>query len=343
MKMEQNEQNKQVRTIAEGKSLATGAVFKAFCVFREVTKRQDKNGKTYYDAIACDSTGNLDAKIWSDAIWLDKSGFAKTEDEHMTEEDIADIVGKTIGINVRVSEYKGAPQYAIGKVTLLNQDQYPPSVYVEHSPIPQEVLEARFAKLMSETDGRVKDFLSFVFTDKLKKDFFYWPAAVGHHHAYAAGLLEHTVSVAGLALNMARSLEESGYKIDKNIVIAGALLHDLGKLTAYRMKSVPEVTIAGAVLDHVALGYEMLAGLANEFGLEEKTKFHLLHIILSHHGQKEFGSPVLPATPEAMIVSASDELDFRMYCCIDSLKATSATSPISAWNNATQRRFWRTE
>ncbi len=333
----------EIKQIAEGKAVTTGGSFKAFCVFREIIKRQDKNGRTYYDATACDSTGNMDAKIWSDALWLDKSGFAKTEDEHIPEDDIPEIVGKTIGINVRVTEYRGAPQYSITKVTLLNQDQFPPSVYVEHSPIPQETLEARFENLLSQTDGKIKEFLQYVFRENLKKDFFYWPAAVGHHHAYAAGLLEHTVSVADLALNMANSLEESGYTINKNIVIAGALLHDLGKLKAYRMTSVPEVTVGGAVLDHIALGYEMLAKLADDFGLEEKTKLHLLHILLSHHGQREFGSPVLPATPEAMIVSASDELDFRMYCCHDALKATSAVAPISAWNNATQRRFWRTE
>lgn len=333
----------EIKQLSEGQAVAPGGAFKAFCVFREVTKRQDKNGRAYYDVVACDSTGSIDAKIWSDAVWLDKSGFAKTEDEHMTEDDISEIVGKTIGINVRVTEYRGAPQYSITKVTLLNQDQYPPSVYVEHSPIPQEALEARFEKLMTQTDGKIKEFLKFVFADKLKKDFFYWPAAVGYHHAYAAGLLEHTVSVADLALNMAKTLEESGYVINKNIVIAGALLHDIGKLKAYRMTSVPETTVAGAVLDHIPLGYEMVAHLANEFGLEEKIRLHLLHIILSHHGQREFGSPVLPGTSEAMIVSSADELDFRMYCCRDALKATSAASPISAWNNATQRRFWRTE
>ncbi|MDO4219426.1 MAG: HD domain-containing protein [Synergistaceae bacterium] len=333
----------EIKQILEGKAVEPGGTFKAFCIFREVTKRQDKNGKTYYDAIACDSTGNLDAKIWSDALWLDKSGFAKTEDEHMTEDDIAEIVGKTIGINVRVTEYKGAPQYSITKVTLLNQDQYPPSAYVAHSPIPQKILEARFERLVSQTDGKINDFLKFVFTDKLKKDFFYWPAATGYHHAYAAGLLEHTVSVTDLALNMAKTLEESGYVINKNIVIAGALFHDIGKLRAYRMTSVPEVTVGGVVLDHIALGYEMIARLADEFGLEEKTKLHLLHIILSHHGQRDFGSPVVPGTPEAMVISSSDELDFRMFCCFDALKTTSTSFPISAWNNATQRRFWRTE
>ena len=139
----------EIKQIEEGKTTTAGGSFKAFCVFREIIKRQDKNGRTYYDATACDSTGNMDAKIWSDALWLDKSGFAKTEDEHIPEDDIPEIVGKTIGINVRVTEYRGAPQYSITKVTLLNQDQFPPSVYVEHSPIPQETLEARFENLLS--------------------------------------------------------------------------------------------------------------------------------------------------------------------------------------------------
>lgn len=68
---------------------------------------------------------------------------------------------------------------------------------------------------------------------------------------------------------------------------------------------------------------------------------HLGHILLSHHGQREFGSPVVPATPEAMIVSSADELDFRMFCWNDSVKNLTDDQPISAWNNSTQRRFWK--
>ena len=107
------------------------------------------------------------------------------------------------------------------------------------------------------------------------------------------------------------------------------------------MISVPEMTVEGALLDHVAQGYMRFNELAAQFGLTDKTRMHLGHILLSHHGQREFGSPVVPATPEAMIVSSADELDFRMFCWHDSVKNLTEDQPISAWNNSTQRRFWK--
>ena len=164
---------------------------------------------------------------------------------------------------------------------------------------------------------------------------------MSHHHAYANGLLEHTVSVAACAKAMAESMAASGYDVDKEIVIAGALLHDIGKLESYRMAPVPEITVEGALLDHVAQGYLRFSELSAQFGLSEKLRTHLSHILLSHHGQREFGSPVVPATPEALIVSSADELDFRMFCWKDSVKNLTDDQPISAWNNSTQRRFWK--
>ena len=86
----------------------------------------------------------------------------------------------------------------------------------------------------------------------------------------------------------------------------------------------------------------MSAGdIAAQFSLSEKLRTHLSHILLSHHGQREFGSPVVPATPEELIVSSADELDFRMFCWKDSVKNLTDDQPISAWNNSTQRRFWK--
>ena len=202
-------------------------------------------------------------------------------------------------------------------------------------------LTARFEALVRDCGGEAGDFLRKVFTGELWSRFRDWPAAVSHHHAYANGLLEHTLSVAECAKSMAGSMLGAGYDVDVDIVVAGALLHDIGKLDSYRMISVPEMTVEGALLDHVAQGYMRFNELAAQFGLTDKTRMHLGHILLSHHGQREFGSPVVPATPEAMIVSSADELDFRMFCWHDSVKNLTEDQPISAWNNSTQRRFWK--
>lgn len=332
----------QLLTSQEARKLTDGSLFKGIFVISALSQKSDKNGKTYYDMTAADSDGSIDAKVWSDGQWLDKSETApKSDDDHIPPEKIVQLVGKTVGVNGKVSEYRGLPQFNFTKITMLDQEKFPPAAYMPRSPIPLEDLTVRFDRLKNSCGGPAGDFLRKVFTGPLWTKFRDWPAAVSHHHAYANGLLEHTLSVAECAAGMAASMKQAGYDVDSDIVTAGALLHDIGKLESYKMVSVPEITVEGALLDHVAMGYMRFCELADKFGLDEKTKLHLGHIILSHHGQREFGSPVVPATPEAMIVSSADELDFRMFCWNDSVKNLTDDQPISAWNNSTQRRFWK--
>lgn len=332
----------QLLTSQEARKLSDGNLFKGIFVVSALSPKSDKNGKTYYDITAADSEGSIDAKVWSDGQWLDKSAASpQSDDERIPADKIPLIIGKTVGVNAKVSEYRGLPQFNFTKITLLDQDKFPPAAYMPRSPIPLDSLTARFDALKNGCGGPAGEFIRKVFTGDTWTKFRDWPAAVSHHHAYANGLLEHTVSVAECAKNTAASMKNAGYDVDGDIVVAGALLHDLGKLDSYKMVSVPEITIEGALLDHVAQGYMRFCELAEKFGLEEKTRLHLAHIILSHHGQREFGSPVVPATPEAMIVSSADELDFRMFCWNDSVKNLTDEQPISAWNNSTQRRFWK--
>lgn len=326
----------------EARKLTDGNLFKGIFVLSALSQKSDKNGKTYYDITVADSMGSMDAKVWADGQWLDKSETsAASDDDRIPAEKIPQLVGKSVGINAKVTVYRGLQQFNFTKITLLNQEKYPAASYMPRSPIPMEDLLARFEALKSACGGPAGDFVRSVFSGSLWTKFRDWPAAVSHHHAYANGLLEHTISVAECARNMALSMKNAGYDVDENITTAGALLHDIGKLDSYNMVSVPEMNIEGALLDHIAQGYARYCELAQKFGLEEKTRLHLAHIILSHHGQREFGSPVVPATPEAMIVSSADELDFRMFCWNDSVKNLTDDQPISAWNNSTQRRFWK--
>ena len=326
----------------ELRKLSAGSTFKSIFVIAAVSQKSDKNGKPYYDVTASDSYGTIDAKVWSDAQWLDKSSEEpQSTDDRLPAEKIPLLVGKSVGVNGNVAEYRGLQQFNFNKITLLNQDKYPASACLPRSPIPMDRLSGRFEDLLSHCGGVAGDFVRFVFDGELFRAFRDMPAAVNHHHAYANGLIEHTVSVADCAKSMAEAMVRSGYDVDVDVVVAGALLHDLGKLDSYRMVSVPEMTLEGALIDHVAQGYLRFNELADKFGLESKTRLHLGHILLSHHGQREYGSPVVPATPEAMIVSSADELDFRMYCWSDSVKNLTDEQPISAWNNSAQRRFWK--
>jgi 3'-5' exoribonuclease len=333
----------QIQNSQDIRKLPSGSLFKVIVVVTSLFQKNDKNGKPYYEMSVSDSYGTLDAKVWSDAVWFDRSETgpeSQAPAKKLTEDKIRSLVGCTVGIDGKTVEFRGQIQFNFNKLTLLNQDKFPPAQYLPRSPIPMETMLRRFDELVESCAPETAAFIKFVYDGNVWKQFRDWPAAVSHHHAYANGLLEHTLSVADCAKSMAESLNRSGYQIDVNVVIAGALLHDIGKLESYRMGAIPEMTLEGAVLDHVAIGYARFMELADKAGIEPNFKLHLAHILLSHHGQKEYGSPVVPATPEAIIVSAADEIDFRVFCWKESVKDLTPDQPISQWHNGTARRFW---
>jgi len=333
----------QLQNSQEIRKLPSGSSFRGIFVVTSLFQKNDKNGKPYYEMTVSDSYGTLDAKIWSDAVWFDRSVIgAETQApaNRMSEDKIKGAAGFTMGIDGKTVEFRGQIQFNFNKLTLLDQDRFPPAMYLPRSPIPMETMIKRFNELVDSCETETANFIRSVYEGDIWKQFRDWPAAVSHHHAYANGLLEHTLSVAGCAKSIAESLCLSGYQIDINVVIAGALLHDLGKIESYKMGAIPEMTLEGAVLDHVAIGFARFTDLADKAGLEPNLKLHLAHILLSHHGQKEYGSPVVPATPEAIIVSAADEIDFKVFCWKESVKDLTPDQPISQWHNGTSRRFW---
>ncbi|MDR1481263.1 MAG: HD domain-containing protein [Synergistaceae bacterium] len=328
--------------VSEIKRLTATDVFKGIFVVNSLTKKMDKNSRPYWEITVSDTHGNIGAKVWSDAGWWDRSSAElENKPDMLSESRIMDLKGHTVGVTGRVSDYKGQLQFNFNAISLLNQSKFPPAEYVASSGIPQQVLIQKLDAIIDKCGGVIRDFLRFVFSGDRARAFSNAPAAVSNHHAYAHGLLEHTLTVTDSARNIADTYRNAYPSIDMNIVTAGALLHDLGKIDSYSMSPMPEITLAGAVLDHIAIGYSMFSRLADETKLPGDIRVHLGHIMLSHHGQKEFGSPVLPATPEALIVSMADELDFRLFCWKDATRDLTPKQEISAFHFAAQRRFWR--
>ena len=134
------------------------------------------------------------------------------------------------------------------------------------------------------------------------------PAAKSIHHAYAGGLLEHTLSVARLCLRLADHYPH----LDRQTLLAGAVCHDLGKIWELSSGLSVEYTRAGRLCGHIFLTLERLAPFIDASGLEPELAEHLKHLILSHHGALEFGSPRLPATAEALILHYADNIDAKL-------------------------------
>ncbi|ODS58648.1 MAG: hypothetical protein ABS36_03720 [Acidobacteria bacterium SCN 69-37] len=135
-----------------------------------------------------------------------------------------------------------------------------------------------------------------------------WPAARQVHHAYRSGLLEHVLQIMGVAVFLADS-----YGLRRDLVIAGALLHDLGKLEELSYDVSIDYSLEGNLIGHIVLGVSMLReALVDHPDVPREMALELEHMILSHHGAKELGSPVAPMTAEAFVLAAADDLDAKM-------------------------------
>ena len=327
---------------SEVRKLVTSDVFKGIYIVNSLVKKTDKNNKPYWEIAVSDQQGSLNAKVWSDAGWWDRSTpDLEAKPDMLGEPGINNLRGKVVGITGKVADYRGQIQYNFNAITLLNQEKFPPTQYVANSEVRLPILVQRLESLIDSCGPPIRDFLRTIFGGEEGRAFKDVPAAVSNHHAYAHGLLEHTLAVVDSAKGIAAIYKNIYPSVDVDIVVAGALLHDLGKISSYSMSPIPEITLPGAVLDHIAIGYALFVRLAEENGLPKELELQIGHIMLSHHGLKEFGSPVLPATPEAMIVAAADELDFRLFCWKDAVKDLPPSQKISPFHFAAQRRFWR--
>jgi len=309
-----------------------GAPFQGFVgLLLNVKPRSTKTGNTYADAEVCDQDGNVTFRLWSNATLY--AGDTKIQGFDALKEH----VGSVVAVNGKTDAYNGRTQYVVDVMQV--RKELDPNAYARSSGFSvNELVQELSAKIgeVSALDAPLGAFLSSVFSDpEFWNRFSVWPAAVSNHHDYRHGLLEHSMSVCRIADAIARSILGT----DRALVIAGALLHDIGKLEAYSFDTpVPASTLAGSALNHVAPGYAMLLRLA-EGKLSPDRTLALSHILLSHHGELTYGSPVVPATREAMIVSHADMLDFQTY--VWTVTMEDVPGDVSEYNNHMKTRMLR--
>ncbi len=328
-------------TTSEVRELEAGSNFKVTGAVVSAKVRYDKNRRPFWEMTVTDAQGSLDAKIWSNARWWDARDGQKIPLSPENLDLQKELLNSPVGVFGTVTEFKGRSQYQFNEIYLLDGNKYPLSLFLERSPVPVEDMERELREIIDKCGEPVKSFLEHVFRGPFMDAFRNAPAAVSHHHAYVHGLLEHTLAVTRGAVALAEAYIAGGADVDLDIVIAGSLLHDIGKLDAYSLDPFPSMTVPGTVIDHIPLGYARFVRLTEEYGLKPEAALAIGHILVSHHGRREYGSPVLPATPEALIVSAADELDFVMYCWSASSDSPRGESEVSEYHPSAQRRFWK--
>ncbi len=258
-------------------------------VLIEAKRYQAKNGSPYIRLLLADKTGTLRGNIWENNI-------ANCDEEILKP-------GIIVKIWAKVEDFQGKLQLnitSIGKASEYNEEDF-----IEISARNLDVMRKELEKhIQSIEDEALKDFMNYILSlEEIKDKFYTHPAANKIHHGYQSGLLEHILEM----LDMSDALLKYYPQANKSLVKAGIILHDIGKLDEIiNEKIVIEKSVEGRLLGHITLGYELLLKYG-EKALPKNTLLKLKHILLSHHGSLEFGSPVVPMIIEAIIVHQLDD------------------------------------
>lgn len=257
---------------------------------------ETRAGKPYLVLTVMDKSGELGGPIWDNAESL----------------QVVCQVGSFIHIRGMVQSYRDKLQLKVDDVTAVAKEQVDLADFVPSTHRDRAEMAAELQALVRSVSN---PFLKKLLNSFFKKDAIWQriqeaPAAKGIHHAYVGGLLEHILSMAKLADTLSGHYEG----VDRSLLIAGALLHDIGKVEELFMDNgVVDYTDRGRLKGHLVMGCEMVGRVAAKIkDFPDPLLEQLQHLILSHHGRLEFGSPVLPMTVEAFLLNYIDELDSKM-------------------------------
>ncbi len=259
------------------------------------TKRtgQTKNGGAFLSLTLSDRTGDIEARVWDNAEEL---GVLFRE-------------GDIIQVSGRAGSYRNQVQLTLSG--LAPSEEYDPSLFLEATPfdIPEMMKELK-GIIRGIKNAGLRDLINAFLSDhNFIEKFKEAPAAKNFHHGYIGGLLEHTLSVCRLAGHVNEQYPE----LDGDLLVAGAFLHDIGKIREFSYGRTIDYSDEGRLLGHLVLGVSMLEEkLAGFKKFPSETALCLKHMILSHHGEYDFGSPKRPKFLEAFVLHLIDDLDAKM-------------------------------
>ncbi len=311
--------------------LQEGAAVRQYFLVRRAETRTDKSGKPYLSLTLGDKSGVMEARAWSEVLAGCPGPFA---------------VGDYVGVRAQVAGYKGELQLNILNIVTVAELQ---ARGKELKDFDQELLHLASPYDRQEMWGDLWELVevhlrppmrSLVqrLLEKYREAFLTWPAARLYHHPYLGGLLEHTWSVARHGLASLTVYPD----LNPDLVLAGAILHDLGKIKELANPQAPELTASGALLGHIVLGWEMVREEARALDFPDPDLLmQLEHIILSHHGSQEFGSPIVPKTREALLVFSLDDLDAKLKMMAQHLESDASPGDFTSYHRVLQRGLYK--
>lgn len=279
--------------------------FTGFYLIKNADVRLAKNGKKFIAFTFQDTSGTIDGKFW-DASEEEIQRFA---------------AGKVVALQGKREVYNGNPQVKIMHLRLTKIDEPgEPTLYMERAPMKKEAMEEEINKTLFEITNPNWNRIVRFLLNKYQKEFFDFPAAKRNHHAFASGLAYHTVSM----LRLGKAIVGEYPELNSSLLYAGIILHDLGKVLELSGPMSTEYTLAGNLVGHLVLVDEEIvkACIALKFDENKEDIVVLRHMVLSHHGLLEYGSPVRPRIMEAEILHQIDNLDASMQMMLTSIRQT---------------------
>ena len=287
--------------------------------------RPKKQGGEYLFTVLTDKSGSISAFMWENVDVFKK---------RFEVDDIVHVVGVT-------KEYNKALQMTIHKIKRIENREFDLTDYIPSSKNdPDETFDA----LMKIVDDEVSNqyiikLINNVFSnDKVVQFFKQCPAAKALHHAYIGGLLDHTLSLVRLC-----SVVASHYSfLNKSLLIAGALFHDFGKIGELSWGKSFDYTDEGRLIGHITMEAMYLDRKMREIeNFPKELRLSLLHIILSHHRELEFGSPKRPKTLEALVLAYLDDLDAKVQSFLEAMQEKGEREAWTPFNQQLQRFIYR--
>ncbi|UCD85842.1 MAG: HD domain-containing protein [Deltaproteobacteria bacterium] len=273
-----------------------------------------KSGKPYLNLVLMDRSGEIEAKVWDEA---------EEASRLFDQNDFIKLRGK-------VTSYQGQLQIVISQVKRYDEEKVE---IKEFQPATERDTEVMFQELMEMVD-QVKDqhlkrLLNLIFEEeRVAKLFKIAPAAKSMHHVYLGGLLEHTLSVARLILLVSRHYQN----INQDLLLAGGILHDIGKVYELTYDRAFDYSDRGKLIGHIIIGAELIEEkIRNIPDFPTELAMLLKHMILSHHGEYEYGSPKRPKTVEAIILHYLEDMDSKVSSVQSLIKKEGETK--SKWTS----------
>lgn len=286
--------------------IGVGDEVEGFYVLKVANAKTSNSGKPFLAATLSDKTGNIEAKVW------DYAGPVGPADE-----------GKVIKVRGQVSEYRGALQMILSRIrTVQAGDVYDAGNLVPVAPIDAKAAWEELQDYVNSIDDKDYAALCGTILERYGERFRILPGGKSMHHSFLYGLLMHTLNMVRTADFLADLYADT---VDRDLLLAGTVLHDVAKcdeFTTSDLGLVTEYSVKGQLLGHLVMGAEAVAAAARDLEVPEEKSVLLQHLLLSHHGDPQFGAAVVPMCAESELLSLIDLIDSRMEIYRENLAET---------------------